>query len=146
MPSRPLLLDDRVLVALLVGEGLPIARRAQRFTTMYFYFRACRAVVAGVGGHLSGPFELLDWDRRAAALEQMLTLPDDVGLPDSRQLVPVMVGVHRRHPNLSLLNTEAAAAALMLGAKMVLGPPTASGQLAAVLPIEGITFQTVDLP
>jgi hypothetical protein len=113
---------------------------------MYFYFRACRAVVAGVGGHLSGPFEHLDRDRRAAALEQMLTLPDDVGLPDSRQLVPVMVGVHRRHPNLSVLNTEAAAAALMLGAKMVLGPPTASGQLAAVLPIEDITFQMVDLP
>jgi len=76
----------------------------------------------------------------------MLTLPEDVGLPDSRQLVPVMVGVDRRHPNLSVLNTEAAAAALMLGAKMVLSPPTASGQLAAVLPIEDITFQMVDLP
>ena len=34
----------------------------------------------------------------------MLTLPEDVGLPDSRQLVPVMVGVDRRHPNLSVLN------------------------------------------
>jgi hypothetical protein len=146
LPSRPLLLDDRVLVALLVGEGLPIARRSERFTTMCFYFRACRAVVAGVGGRLSGPFERLDLDRRAAALEQMLSLPDDVGLPDPRQLVPVMVGVHRRHPNLSVLNTEAAAAALMLRAKMVLSTPTASGQLAAVLPIEDITFQTVDLP
>jgi hypothetical protein len=129
-----------------VGEGLPIAKRAARFTTMYFYFRACRAVISGVGGHLSGPFERLDRDRRDAALEQMLTLPDDVGLPDSRQLVPAMVSVHRRHPILSVLNTEAAAAALMLGAKMVLSPPTASGQLATVLPIEGITFQTVDLP
>jgi len=113
---------------------------------MYFYFRACRAVVAGVGGQLSGPFERLDRDRRAGALEQMLTLPEDVGLPESRRLVPVMVGVHRRHPNLSVLNTEAAAAALMLGTKMVLSPPTASGQLAAVLPFEDITFQTVDLP
>lgn len=133
-------------MALLVGEGLPIAKRAERFTTMYFYFRACRAVVAGVGGHLSGPFERLDRDRRAASLEQMLKLPDEVGLPDSRLLVPVMVGVHRRHPNLSVQNTEATAAALMLGAKMVLSPPTASGQLAAVLPTEHITFQTVDLP
>ena len=113
---------------------------------MYFYFRACRAVVAGVGVQLSGPFERLDRDRRAASLEQMLNLPDEVGLPDSRHLVPVMAGMHRRHPNLSLLNIEAAAAALMLGAKMVLSPPTASGQLAAVLPLEHITFQTVDLP
>jgi hypothetical protein len=113
---------------------------------MYFYFRACRAVVAGVGGHLSGPFERLDRDRRNAALEQMLTLPDDVGLPDSRQLVPVMVGVRLRHPNLSLPNTEAVAAALLLGATMVLSPPTASGQLAAVLPVEHVNFKTVDLP
>ena len=113
---------------------------------MYFYFRARRAAVAGVAGHLSGPFERLDRDRRNAALEQMLTLPDDVGLLDSRQLVPVMCGVHGRHPNLSVLNIEAVAAALMLGANMVLSPPTARGQLAAVLPTENITFQAVDLP
>jgi hypothetical protein len=54
--------------------------------------------------------------------------------------------VHRRHPNLSLLNIEATAAALMLGAKMVLSLPTAGGQLAAVFPLEDISFQTVDLP
>ena len=76
----------------------------------------------------------------------MLTLPDDVGLPDSRQLVPVMVDVHRRHPNLSLLNIEGTAAALMLGAKMALGPATAGGQLESVLPVEHIPFQTIDLP
>jgi hypothetical protein len=143
LPSEPLLLDDRVLVALLVGEGLPIARQGKLFTTMYFYFRACRAVVAGVGGRLSGPFQRLDQDRQAAALEQMLTLPDDVGLPDSRQLVPAMVALHRRHPHLSLLNTEAAAAALVLRAKMVLTPPSAAGQLAEVLSIRGISYQTV---
>lgn len=129
-----------------MGERLPIASRSDRFTTSYFYFRACRAVVAGVGGHLSGPFERLDPDRRATALEQMLTLPDDVGLPDSRQLVPAMVDVRRRHPNLSLLNIEGTAAALMLGAKMVLSPATAGGQLESVLPVEHIPFQTIDLP
>jgi hypothetical protein len=146
LSPRPLLLDDRVLVALLVGERLPFARRAKYFTTTYFYYRACRAVVAGVGGHLSGPFERVDPDRRALALEQMLALPDDVGIPDSRDVVPVMVDVHRRHPNLSVLNTEAAAAAMLLEAKMVLSTPTASGQLEAVLPVEHIAFQTVDLP
>jgi hypothetical protein len=140
------LLDDRVLVALLIGERLPINRNPQRFTTMYFYFRACRAVVAGVGGRLSGPFERLDVDRRAAALEHLLLLPDDVGLPDPRPLVPLMAQVQRRHPTLSLLNTEATAAALLLRAKMVLSPPTANGQLGDVLPREQIAFQTVDLP
>jgi hypothetical protein len=146
LPSRPLLLDDRSLVALLLGEGLPITRGAERFTTTYFYFRACRAVVAGVGGRLSGPFERLDPVHRAVALEQMLALPDDVGLPESRLIVPVMVDLQRRHSALNVLNTEAVAAALLLGAKMVLSPPTAQGQLQAVLPDEGIAFQTVDLP
>jgi hypothetical protein len=146
LPSRPLLLDDRVLVALLLGERLPFVRRANHFTTTYFYYRACRAVVAGVGGQLSGPFERLDSDRRARALEQMLVLPENVGIPDSRDVVPVMVDLHRRHPNLSISNTEAAATALWLRAKMVLSLPTARGQLKAVLPVEHIAFQTVDLP
>jgi hypothetical protein len=129
-----------------VGEKLPISNRSTLFTTIYFYFRACRAVVAGVGGHLSGPFERLDQDRRAAALGQILMLPDDLGLPDPKSLGPEMVSLHHRHPNLSLLNTEAAAAALMLRAKMVLSSATANGQLASVLPAEEIAFQTVDLP
>jgi hypothetical protein len=146
LPSRPVLLDDRALVAHLVGERLPVTKGAERFTTTYFYFRACRAVVAGAGGRLSGPFEQLDADRRAAALDHMLALPDDVGLPDPRQTVPLMVGVQRRHPNLNVLNTEAVAAALLLGATMVLGPATAGGQLESVLPVERIAFRTADLP
>jgi hypothetical protein len=146
LPYRPLLLDDRVLVALLVGERLRITRGAERFTTSYFWFRACRAVVAGAGARLSGPFDRLEPGHRASALQHMLALPDDVGLPEPRLIVPVMVDVQRRHPGLNVLNTEAAAAALLLGAKMVLSPPTARGQLEAVLPIEHIGFQTVDLP
>jgi hypothetical protein len=145
LPSRPLLLDDRVLVALLVGEKLPITRGAARFTTTYFYSRACRAVVAGTGGRLSGPFERLDLDRRALALDNMMALPDDVGVPDPRLIVPVMVDVQRRYPTLNVLNTEAAAAALLLRAKMLLSPATAGGQLEAVLRTENIPFQTVDL-
>jgi hypothetical protein len=80
------------------------------------------------------------------ALERMLVLPDDVGLPDPRQIVPVMADVQRRHPSLNVLNTEAAAAALLLGAKMLLSQSTANGQLKSVLPAERIAFQTVDLP
>jgi hypothetical protein len=146
LPSKPLLLDDRSLVALLVGERLPITRNAERFTTTHFWFRACRAVVAGASGRLSGPLERLEPGHRAVALEHMLVLPDDIGLPDPRLIVPVMVEVRRRHPGLNVLNTEAAAAALLLGAKMVLSPPTARGQLEAVLPVERIAFQTVELP
>jgi hypothetical protein len=76
----------------------------------------------------------------------MLALPDDVGLPDPRQIVPIMAEVQRRHPSLNVLSTEAAAAALLLDTKMLLSPPTANGQLGRVLPAERIAFQTVDLP
>ncbi|HVC68704.1 MAG TPA: hypothetical protein VNC61_00425 [Acidimicrobiales bacterium] len=79
------------------------------------------------------------------ALDNMMALPDDVGLPDPRQIVPVMVDLQRRHPNLNVLNTEAAAAALLLRAKLVLCPVTAGGQLETVLRAENIPFQTVDL-
>ena len=58
-PGRPLLLDDRVLVALLTGEALPRAVGAECFTTAYFYYRACRAVVIGAGGNSRG--RSLDW-------------------------------------------------------------------------------------
>jgi hypothetical protein len=146
LAPKPLLVDDRVLVALVVGERLPITRRAEVFTTSYFYFRACRAVAVGLGGHLSGPFKDLDPGHRDAALGQLLMLPDEVGLPDPRGLVPVMVEVQRRHPILNVLNTEAAAAALLLGATLLLSPPTAAGQLGAVLPLESIASRTVDLP
>jgi hypothetical protein len=146
LPSRALLLDDRALVALLVGERLPITKSAVRFTTTYFWFRACRAVVAGAGGQLSGPFERLGPGHRAEALQHMLALPEDVGLPEPRRIVPVMVEVQRRHPGLNILNTEAVAAALLLGARMVLSHPTARGQLEPVLPVERIAFQIVDLP
>lgn len=29
-------------------------------TTIYWYYRACRADVLGAGGHLSGPFQQLE--------------------------------------------------------------------------------------
>jgi hypothetical protein len=57
-----------------------------------------------------------------------------------------MVGVHRRHPDLGVLNLEAVAAALQLDAEVLLSRPTPRGQLAAVLTVEDIAFQTVDLP
>ena len=138
--------DDRALVALRNGERLPTTRGAKRYTTTYFWFRACRAVVVGAGGQLSGPFERLGPVHRTVELQHMLALPDDVGLPEPRFIVPVMVDVQLRHPVLHVLNTEATAAAPLLDANMVLSPPSAPGQMRVILPNEGVAFQTVDLP
>jgi hypothetical protein len=146
LPARPVLLDDSVLIGLLVGERLPLAHNPNRFTTSYFYFRACRSFVLGGHGKLSAPFAHLDNELKAAALGQMLALPADIGLPDPRRLVPVMVEVQRRYRHLNVLNTEAIAAALLLDARMLLSAPTAAGQLHGVLETEGIPWQVVELP
>ena len=52
--------------------------------------------------------------------EGLLQLPERVGLPESRQLVPEMADIARRHPQLNLLNVEATAAARLLSARVLL--------------------------
>jgi len=146
LPIKPALIDDRILIGELVGEKLLAGRRRKLFTTSYFYFRACRAFVLGGSGKLSGPFQRLDAEQRYAAMGRMLRLPESIGLPDSRGLVPLMVEVQGRHPRLNVLNTEAAAAALLLDAELLLTRPTANGQLAEVLDSERINWQFAELP
>lgn len=141
MPISSVLIDDRLLVAHLTGERLFGSRsRAQLFTTGYWYFRACRAAILGTAGQLSGPFARLDPSRQADAIGAMLRLPDHIGLPDPRPLVPAMVEVAGRHHRLNVMNLEAAAAARVLGARVLLSPPAASGVLAPTLDAEGISW------
>lgn len=99
----------------------------------------------GGAGKLSGPFAALDPERQAVAIERMLVLPEEYELPDPRPLVPEMVGIARRHPKLNVLNTEAAAAARMLDALVVLSPDAARGLLPGVLDAEGVGWATADL-
>ena len=112
-PIRAVVLDDRLLVEELL-VGLPVGRRRPRLhTTSNWYYRACRAAVAGAGGHLSGPFEqVLKGDQEQAILS-LLELRDDIALPDPRVTVPAMAQLSRRHPRLNLLNLEAAAAGVL---------------------------------
>lgn len=112
-------------------------------TTSCWYYRACRAAVAGAGGHLSGPFRSLPKDKQQRAIGSLLQLPDEVGLPEPRQVVPLMVGVATRHPKLNLLNVEAVAAAHFFHAAVWLSPEGASGVLPDVLTAENIVWRTV---
>lgn len=135
------IIDDRLLIdELLVG----IDRSDETIhTTMYWYFRACRAAVVGAGGHLSGPFGDVPQAEQQRAIASMLQLPANIGLPDSRQMVPRMVDLATRHPHLNLLNLEAAAAASTLEATVWLSPAGTSGVLPGVLDLEGIPWETV---
>ncbi|MGO8862302.1 MAG: hypothetical protein ACLQRH_16270 [Acidimicrobiales bacterium] len=134
-------LDDRLLIEeLLVGLH---RRGAQLHTTSYWYYRACHAAVAGAGGHLSGPFRDLPLAKQQRAVTSMLQLPEEIGLPQPRDVVPIMVSVAGRHPRLNVLNLEAVATARWLGATVWLSPEGASGMLPDVLGAEGLTWETI---
>lgn len=138
-----MVLDDRLLIEhLLVGldtVGVEIS------TTSYWYFRACRAAVAGAGGQLSGPFENLERSEQERAIVSLLELSDEISLPDPRLTVATMAHVVIRHPRLNLLNVEAAAAGLTLGATIWLSPPASRGLLPDVLDSEGVAWRTIEL-
>jgi hypothetical protein len=135
------LVDDRLLIEeLLVGID---PRGARLYTTTYWYFRACRASVAGAGGHLSGPYRELPLEEQQRAIASMLQLPETIGLARPRQVVPLMVGVAGRHPRLNLLNLEAVATAHLLRATVWLSPEGALGILPTVLDEEGLGWEAV---
>lgn len=138
-------LDDRLLIDELL-VGLPDATAARSLhTTTYWYYRACRAAVAGAGGHLSGPFRELAGDEQGRAILSLLDLRPDIGLPDPRLTVPAMVDIAGRHPRLSLLNLEAVAVARLLVGTIWLSEQAAVGILPPVLDAEGIAWKTVPI-
>mgnify|MGYP000892792517 CR=1 FL=1 len=141
-----MLIDDRLLIDEIL-VGLPGRRPTGPLsTTSYWYYRACRASVAGGAGHLSGPFAALPLGQRGDAIHRLLALPDHIDLPEPRQLVPVMAELARRHDRLNLLNLEAVAAASIADATVWLSSPAAAGVLPAVLESEGIRWREVRLP
>lgn len=133
------LIDDRLLIEeLTVGIGVEDVAYA---TSVYWYFRACRAAVLGAGGNLSGPFERIGATRQARAIEQLLHLRDDISLPEPHAAVSTMAGVASRHPRLNLLNIEATAAALDIADVVWLSPKASEGVLPDVLDAEGVRWQ-----
>jgi hypothetical protein len=140
------ILDDRLLIEeLLVGLGRA-RRRLEFHTTTYWYYRACRAAVAGAGGHLSGPFEQLAAMEQERAIVSLLELRVDIGLPDPRVMVPRMVDIAVRHPRLNLLNLEAVAFARAVAGTVWLSEQSAAGVLPAVLASEGLSWTARAIP
>jgi len=136
-------LDDRLLIEELL-MGLPrTRRRVELHTTSYWYYRACRAASIGAGGHLSGPFEQLPAGEQERAIRSLLELRDDIGLPDPRTTIPLMVDIAARHPRLNLLNLEATAGARVLGGTVWLSEESAAGILPGVLDDEGVAWATI---
>ncbi|MGH8996686.1 MAG: hypothetical protein ACRDYB_11740 [Acidimicrobiales bacterium] len=116
---------------------------AHLHTTSYWYYRACRAAVAGAGGHLSGPFRELPPAQQQQAITAMLQLPEEIGLPRPRDVVPIMASVAGRHPMLNVLNLEAVATAHWLRATVWLSPEGTLGMLPSVLGAEDLNWETI---
>ena len=145
-PPKYVVLDDRLLIEeLLIGT-----KRGRKpvllATTKYWYYRACRAAVAGAGGHLSGPFAQVDAHYQARAIQSLLELRLDITLPDARETVPLMATIAQRHPRLNVLNLEAVATAIHLNATVWLSLESAAGVLPDVLDWESIAWVTVPIP
>jgi len=139
-PGERVVLDDRLLITeLLGGFG---RNDVDLYTTTYWYYRACRAAVAGAGGYLSGPFQRLDAAEQSQAILSLLELREDIALPNPRATVPAMAGIASRHPRLNLLNLEAAATGQILDATLWLSPSAAEGILPSVLDAEGVAWHT----
>ncbi|MGN6695429.1 MAG: hypothetical protein ACTHN0_14730 [Aquihabitans sp.] len=143
---QPILLDDRLLIDEVFGR-LPGRRPSgQLMTTAYWYYRACRAAVAGGSGHLAGRISALPMDRRRDAIARLLDLPDRITLPDARAVVPAMAELARRHDRLNLLNLEVVASAAILRATVWLTAESAAGVLPAVLDAERVRWRVIERP
>jgi hypothetical protein len=133
-------LDDQVLSAELRGRHVVDDQR--RYTTGLWYVRLCQAVWRAQGGALSAPFADLPAPVGARALASVLALPEHIGLLSLRELGPAMGELAGRH-QLNVLAREALAAALALGAGLVLAERSVSPRLVAAAEAEGVPVALV---
>ena len=84
-------------------------------------------------------------DEQAAAIGAMLVLLDDITLPDPRVLVPEMVSMHQRHPQLNVMNVKLVAAAGVFEARGLLSSHAAEGILPRVLDAEGLVWKVIKI-
>lgn len=147
MSSTPqlVIVDDRLLIEELL-VGLVKDQDVVLHTTVYWYYRACRAAVLGAGGHLSGPFQQLEKELQQRAIVSLLELRSDILLPHPRPTVPRMAQIAKRHARLNLLNLEAVAVGQLLGGTLWLSVEAAAGVLPAVLDDEHVPWQAVTIP
>ncbi len=118
------IIDDQLLGAVLRGNTPP-RRRADVFTTGYWYVRLCQAVLASNSnaGVLSAPFATLPAQARDRAIQSLLELPNEIGLVNLRELAPLIGHLRNRH-DLNILGMEVLAAAILLDADVFLAAPS----------------------
>jgi hypothetical protein len=113
------LLDDHLLRDWLVGPD-PALRRAVRrddlATTNLWYARLCKSAAGRRGGTVLGAWDHAERDALVAAL---VVLPDEFDVVPMRNLAWRMGQLVSEHRGLSILGSEAVAAAEALSARLL---------------------------
>ena len=133
------LVDDQLLSSILRGAPPPDPV-AGLFTTGCWYVRLCQAVLGAAArtGVLSGPFARLPQSQRERATQNLIELPETIGLLSLRALAPTIGQLRQRH-DLNILGMEALAAATHLQANVYLS--ASSPRLQAALETERLPVE-----
>ena len=119
-----LIVDDHLL-AMTIARAAPediltAVRNGELFTTVSWYYRLGRAALnPDTHGALSRQLEEMSPAHQAVVFNAIDVLPVDIGLISLRHLVPVMSELDSSGFRLNVLAAEAAAAALVTHARIV---------------------------
>ncbi len=109
-------LDDRLVLDHVLGHPVPTSRPLM--TTYTWWWRLGTALRRMGSGRLSRPAAALPEDEQRLLVEVVDRLPRLVEIPDPRDLYGIAADLHALY-SLQLLAAEAAAAALMNGAEIL---------------------------
>ena len=142
-----IVVDDALLLAILAEQQgtagallITAAEAGEVFTTGSWFWRLARVVARPGQGALSRALAASSEDEQRRVQNALDQLPPEIGLLSLRRLVPVMAALPGQ---LNLITAEAVAAAVVLGARIVVS--TASPLLAATANSVGVSVDVVDL-
>lgn len=136
------LLDDHLLLAVLLGDEVPVDPPLA--TTGSWYHRLARARVASpVTGALSRRLGDIDEHVAAMVVASVTALPPEVELVSLRDLAGPMAQLVGEGVRLDLLSLEAVAAAERLGATICLGRADLNPPLVDVAEARGVPVEVV---
>ena len=135
--------DDHLLGDIL-GDTIPqplsaLLKRNDVATTNLYYFRLCRAALAGRGGVLTGLWSL---ERRQQAIRSLTALPPDIGVVPMQRLSFRMAELARDH-HLSALGAEAVAAAEVAGGRLCVWEGDDGPNIRSSCRALGVSYSTV---
>lgn len=135
-----MVVDDHLLVRILSNQLAPVGDVA---VTGHWYYRACRAAIAGRdGGWLNRTISRTPAAAREALRRSLLRLPSSIELVSLRDLVPTMATLSARH-RLNVLALEALAAAVHLGVGIHVSAANIGPKLRDAAAAEGVPHVVV---